>query len=258
MLMKTMGGSRGAGRGSPLSTYQHQTEGTLGVTDYKMYFLQGGERISPWHDIPLFPPVGGRTAGLVVNMVNEIPRHTSQKMEVDKDARHNPIMHDLDKQGGVRLLKYSALPWNYGMVPQTWEDPCALFTDPADPSAQPLRGDGDPVDVVELGDRVLGRGEVLPVRLLGAFALLDEGELDWKLLAIALDDPRAGQLHTLADLLRHMPQHLNHVHEWYQNYKIAEGKSANKFAFRGSPQDEKLAATIIQETHQHWKKLHTK
>ena len=43
-----------------------------------------------------------------------------------------------------------------------------------------LQGDNDPVDVVEIGSKQLRSGGVYCVKLLGAYAMIDEGELDWK------------------------------------------------------------------------------
>lgn len=37
--------------------------------------------------------------------------------------RSNPIKQDV-KKGAPRFYPYS-IPWNYGMLPQTWEDPQA-------------------------------------------------------------------------------------------------------------------------------------
>jgi inorganic pyrophosphatase len=44
------------------------------------------------------------------------------------------------------------------------------------------QGDNDPVDVVEIGSRTLEHGGVYPVKPLGVFAMIDDGELDWKVL----------------------------------------------------------------------------
>lgn len=43
-----------------------------------------------------------------------------------------------------------------------------------------LQGDNDPVDVVEIGSKQLKTGGVYAVKPLGAYAMIDEGELDWK------------------------------------------------------------------------------
>ena len=42
------------------------------------------------------------------------------------------------------------------------------------------QGDNDPVDVVEVGVKQLRTGGVYRVKSLGAYAMIDEGELDWK------------------------------------------------------------------------------
>ncbi len=43
-----------------------------------------------------------------------------------------------------------------------------------------MQGDNDPVDVVEIGSRQLEQGGVYPVKPLGVYAMIDDGELDWK------------------------------------------------------------------------------
>ncbi|CAK9251647.1 unnamed protein product [Sphagnum jensenii] len=45
-------------------------------------------------------------------------------------------------------------------------------------------GDNDPVDVVEIGSAVLPTGTTIQVKVLGALAMIDDGELDWKIIAI--------------------------------------------------------------------------
>lgn len=43
--------------------------------------------------------------------------------------------------------------------------------------------------------QVAERGEVKQVKILGVMALIDEGETDWKVIAIDVDDPLAPKLH---------------------------------------------------------------
>ena len=45
-----------------------------------------------------------------------------------------------------------------------------------DPDTQ-AKGDNDPVDVCEIGQRVWAGGDVRQVKVLGTIALIDEGEL---------------------------------------------------------------------------------
>lgn len=42
-----------------------------------------------------------------------------------------------------------------------------------------LQGDNDPTDVIDISSRTLQQG-VYRGKILGAYALIDEGELDWK------------------------------------------------------------------------------
>ena len=42
--------------------------------------------------------------------------------------------------------------------------------------------------------QVANRGEVLQVKVLGVVALIDEGETDWKVLAINVNDPLAEKM----------------------------------------------------------------
>ena len=44
----------------------------------------------------------------------------------------------------------------------------------------PDQGDNDPVDVVEIGSQTLVCGGVYKVKPLAVLAMIDDGELDWK------------------------------------------------------------------------------
>lgn len=44
--------------------------------------------------------------------------------------------------------------------------------------------------------QVCSSGQVIQVKVLGILALIDEGETDWKVIAINTDDPDANKLHS--------------------------------------------------------------
>ena len=75
----------------------------------------------------------------------EIPALTAAKLEVNKEVRGNPIMQDTNKDGSPRFFTYGAPFFNYGLLPQTWEDN-------EHANADGYYGDNDPLDVVEVGD----------------------------------------------------------------------------------------------------------
>lgn len=61
------------------------------------------------------------------------------------------------------------------------------------------------VDVVEISDRVAEIGEVYAVKPLAVLAMIDEGELDWKVVAIRADDPKADKVSDIEDVEREFP-----------------------------------------------------
>ena len=66
-------------------------------------------------------------------------------MEVSTKLEGNPLIQDT-KKGKLRDY-HGPLYWNYGMLPQTWEDP-SHHHDQA--SVSSFGGDGDPLDAVEI------------------------------------------------------------------------------------------------------------
>lgn len=197
--------------------------------------------MSPWHDIPLHN-------GSLYNYVNEIPKGQRAKMEIATKEKDTPIKQDT-KKGQLRFFKYGDLPFNYGCLPQTWEDPNHVTPETG------AKGDNDPIDVVEISDQPLPIGAVTPVKLLGIFALIDEGETDWKVLAISKDNPRFDQVNDLSDVEREYPGLIDKIRDWFKNYKTADGKPQNTFAFEERILDQQYATRVVQETNKAWKDL---
>jgi len=184
--------------------------------------------------------------------VVEIPRWTNAKMEINKSNRLNPIMQDT-KNGKLRYVNnvfpHHGYIWNYGGLPQTWEDPNVL-----DKTTNCI-GDNDPIDVLELGSQVHSSGAVVGVKVLGALGLIDEGEADWKILTIDVNDPLANKLNELDDIEKLLPGLLDATRDWFKLYKIPTGKPANKFAEDGKFFGKEFALELIEHDHGSWKKL---
>jgi inorganic pyrophosphatase len=70
-------------------------------------------------------------------------------------------------------------------------------------------------------------------------ALLDEGETDWKIIVIDVNDPLAPRLNDIEDVERHLPGLLRATNEWFRIYKIPDGKPENQFAFSGECKNKK-------------------
>merc|ERR1712232_1276508 len=196
-----------------------------------------GSVVSPWHDIPL-------KEGDSYNMVVEIPKMTKAKMEVATKEEGNPIAQDM-KKGKLRDY-HGPIFWNYGCLPQTWEDPNEKHPELG------CFGDDDPIDVVEIGSASLQMGSVKPVKPLGVLAMIDDGELDWKVLAISTEDPLASEYNDIDDV----PEYVKAgIREWFRWYKTPDDKPINAFGFDEKYLNAKEAEAVIEETHEAWKKL---
>uniref|UniRef100_L7M7Y9 Inorganic pyrophosphatase n=1 Tax=Rhipicephalus pulchellus TaxID=72859 RepID=L7M7Y9_RHIPC len=248
----TTGFLRGAtsrlGYNSATMAFSTVERGCPNTMSYHMYFRKGDKYISPFHDIPMFAD----EANHIYNMVVEIPRWTNAKMEMNTKEPLNPIKQDI-KKGKLRYV-HNCFPhhgyiWNYGAIPQTWEDPNHVD------NMTNCKGDNDPIDICEIGYRVAKRGEVIQVKILGIVALIDQGETDWKLLAIDVTDPMAKDLNDVGDIEKYMPGLLKATTEWFRIYKIPDGKPENQFAFNGEAKNKEFAERIIAETHDFWKAL---
>lgn len=222
---------------------QVKEEGLPETLDYRVFFVdKSGKKVSPWHDIPL------QLGTDVFNFIVEIPKESSAKMEVATDEPFTPIRQDT-KKGKLRYYPYN-INWNYGLLPQTWEDPSH-----ANSEVEGAFGDNDPVDVVEIGESRRKIGEVLKVKPLAALAMIDEGELDWKIVAISLDDPMASLVNDVDDVEKHFPGTLTAIRDWFRDYKIPDGKPANKFGLGNKPANKAYALKVIAETNDSWNKL---
>jgi len=173
---------------------------------------------------------------------------THAKLEIHKGHEPNPLIQDTVTRK-LRFYKHGESIVNYGAVPQTWEDPGI-----SDPDTG-LGGDNDPIDVLQLNSQPCRRGAVQRVRVLGALALVDGGETDWKLLVVDADDFTEDD----ATKWRHIDDipkdRMGQIRSWFKIYKRAEGKSENLISLGGRAVDADHALRVARRTHQHWKNL---
>lgn len=221
--------------------YSTDAKGARSSLEFRIFFKEKGNVISPWHDIPLWNDDG------TANFICEIPKESSAKMEVATHEERTPIKQDV-KKGNLRFYPYN-INWNYGLLPQTWEDP-----DHVHPELK-VKGDNDPVDVVEIGAAECAMGGVYKVKPVGILAMIDDGELDWKVICINANDPKAALVNDVEDVEREFPGELERIRIWFRDYKIPDGKPENKFGYSNKVQSKEFALKVLEETHGFWKKL---
>jgi len=140
-------------------------------------------------------------ADSTINVIVEIPAGTHQKWEVSKDDETLQLQYIDDKP---RVINYLAYPCNYGMIPQS------LL--PKD-----MGGDGDPLDVILLGQK-LNREEVVPCRIIGMLKLLDNGEQDDKIIAVPING-LFSNIKSMSELYSQYPGVSVIIETWFSNYK---------------------------------------
>jgi inorganic pyrophosphatase len=220
--------------------YTVYQKGETKTESFRLFFEEDGYDISPIHDIPLWKDESEGIARMVV----EIPRGRQEKMEMSTDEDMNPIKQDI-KKGKLRRVFYP-YPFNYGALSQTWEDPD--FVNPLTKA----KGDGDPIDACDISSIECQVGDVIDVKILGVWGMIDDGETDWKVLCINAKDPIADELTSLRKVEKYFPGVIGYTFYFLQNYKVPSGSEPNVFAFKGKLRDAKFAHEIVNETHEQW------
>lgn len=185
------------------------------------------------------------TDSTIVNYINEIPKNSCEKMEIATKEKDNPIKQD-EKKGKLRFYPFASLV-NYGCLPQTWEDPSKTSL------GLEYLGDNDPLDVVELSSIISPTGSVYKVKILGSLGMIDEGEMDWKIIAININDPISAQINNITDVNKHFPGKIDDIIAWFKFYKVPDGKPVNFFEFEEKPLTQNKSVEIIKECHDSWK-----
>jgi inorganic pyrophosphatase len=140
-----------------------------------------------WHDVSR-----GNTPN-ELNVIIEIPKNSPNKYEIDKETG----LIALDRAN----YSAAAYPFDYGFVPQTlWED-------------------NDPLDVVVMTTYPLAPGILVRVRPIAVMEMIDDGESDYKIIAVPIDDKRWEDVQDLADINKHTLKEYRHFFETYKKLK---------------------------------------
>lgn len=161
-------------------------------------------------------PIGDNSPS-VVTAVIEIPKDSSNKYEYDKKLH----VFRLDRN----LHSPVHYPADYGFIPQTLAD------------------DGDPLDILVLGEQQTFTGCVYLARPIGMFEMLDQGVRDEKILACAVGNPRFTGIDHYNQIPRHMLLEIEH---FFSVYKDLEGKLTSVLGWK----DVSDAQQMITRCHE--------
>lgn len=169
----------------------------------------------PWHEVST-----GDNPPELVNAIIEIPKGSRAKYEIDKDS------------GLIKLDRviYASMyfPLNYGFIPQT------------------LGEDHDPLDIVVLTQVSVVPSCLIPSRVIGVMRMIDRGEADDKIIAVATQDASVSHIRKVEELPEYFRVELKH---FFENYKALENKKVVVDEF----QSKEKAVEIIQQSIQLYK-----
>ncbi len=178
--------------------------------------------LNPWHSIN-----PGERVPNVVNGIIEIPQNSRAKYELDKAS------------GLLRLdrVLYSSMyyPANYGFIPQTYCD------------------DKDPLDILILTQIVVVPLCIVPAKVIGVMHMLDQGEADDKIIAVAENDMSVKHLEDISE----MPDHFfREIKNFFEDYKKLEHKTSVVEEFQGKDVAIEIVNKAIRDYTEKFGHLH--
>ena len=155
----------------------------------------------------------------------EIPKGSKKKYELDKET--GLIILD-------RILYTSThYPANYGFIPRTYSQ------------------DHDPLDVLVLCSEILDPLVLVRCYPIGVVKMIDNDEVDEKIIAIAKKDPFLNCYNDISEIPAQVSAEIMH---FFEVYKQLEGKKTTIDKMMG----RKEAEEIIQEAIDNYKKVFNK
>ncbi len=165
--------------------------------------------LHPWHGAHYGIAAPERVNGLI-----EISQGSRSKYEIDKDT------------GLLRLDRviYSSFiyPVNYGFIPQT------------------LGQDGDPLDILVICSQSIQPLCLVEATVIGNMQMIDQGERDDKIIAVASKDPMVNHIRDIDELPEHF---FSELKQYFEQYKVLENKVVEIDNF----QSKKEAYRVIEE-----------
>ncbi len=167
--------------------------------------------------------------------------HDIDEVRISKDefiacieiSKGSKMKYELDKETGQLILDrvlYTSThyPANYGFIPRTYAD------------------DKDPLDVL-----VLCQEPIQPLCLvrcypIGVIKMIDQEEIDEKIIAISFGDPSLNCYKDLSELPKHLFQEISH---FFTVYKQLEGKDTYVTEILGREEAKNIIQAAISAYH---------
>ncbi|TVQ79962.1 MAG: inorganic diphosphatase [Bradymonadales bacterium] len=167
--------------------------------------------MNPWHDVPL-----GELVPDLFPAIIEVPKGSKNKYELDKET------------GLIRvdrvLFSSVVYPANYGFIPRSYCD------------------DKDPLDVLVLGQESVYPLSIMMAKPIGLMKMIDQGELDDKVIAVHANDPEYCHFDSIHELPRHR---LDELKKFFEDYKSLENKRVQVENFLDASEARKSVSEAV-------------
>lgn len=177
---------------------------------------------NPWHHVSPGDNLPGEVNGII-----EIPKGIRAKYELDKDSG----LLKLDR------VLYSSVyyPANYGFIPQSYGE------------------DKDPLDILILSQIEVVPLCIVPAKIIGVMRMLDNGEADDKIIAVAAGDPSVNHYNDISELPQHM---LTETMSFFEDYTRLENKTVVVEKFFGKDTAIEILEDSFKLYQQYFGALH--
>src|SRR5262245_61073997 len=170
-------------------------------------------RAHPWHGVS----IGSDAPALVTSYIEIVPTDT--------------VKYEIDKATGIlkidRPQKYSNVcPMLYGFIPRTLcAEEVGKFCE-TKTHRSGIVGDGDPLDICILTEKVIPRGDILLQAIpIGGLRMIDGNQADDKIIAVMRDDAVYGRWQEIIDCPAALIERLKH---YFLTYKDVPGSTERR------------------------------
>lgn len=154
-----------------------------------------------------------------VNVVIEVPCGSKEKIEYDYKEEKFVLNRVLDTT--------LSFPFNYGFIPETWEE------------------DNDPLDAIVLNSKPLETGSLVETKIIGTLSTTDEKGKDSKIITVTVSDNSQGLDKKTMD----------NIEYFYKHYKMIEpNKWVDIDGYLPKVDAEKILFKAIERYHQQFPK----
>lgn len=170
-------------------------------------------------------------------LLDKIPTGTNPPADInvviEVPLGGEPIKYEIDKPSGAMFVDrflYTSMryPCNYGFIPHTLAD------------------DGDPMDVMVVGQRALVPGAVVRARPVGVLIMQDEAGMDEKVIAVPHQKLTAfyDNIHAYTDLPDILIKKISHFFDHYKD--LEDNKWVKVLEWKGIEDAHRVIEESIQ------------